>query len=78
MKFTWWLLQIFLLLISIFFTLFGVGLLIGAYELNNPFSFLMIFFAASFIILINLTFSVSFVIKMVRAYRRSKINGQED
>jgi len=74
MKYTWWLLQAFFMLISAFFLTFGCDLIIGSYSLKDPFSFIMTFFAASFIILISLTLMITFIIKMIRVYR--KINHQ--
>ncbi len=71
-KYTWWVMQIVMTLVSIFFIIFGVDLLLGAYSLKDPFSFIMTFFAASFIILISLTLAISFVIKMVTVYRALK------
>ncbi len=50
--------------------LFGVDLLMASYRLKDPFSFIMTFFAASFIILISITLAASFVIKMIRVYKR--------
>lgn len=68
----WWLIQTALTLISIFFTLFGIDLLIGSYSLKDPFNFIMTFFAASLIILISTTLAAGFIIKMVRVYRNVK------
>ena len=62
-----------MMLISTFFLIFGIDLLIASYSLNDPFSFIMTFFAASFVILISLTLMISFIIKMFRVYRRIKI-----
>lgn len=70
MKYYWWLLQIVLTLVSGFFLFFGVNMMAGAYSLNDPFSFMMTFFAASFVILISLTLFISFPIKMIRVYRQ--------
>lgn len=70
MKYTWWLLQIFFMLVSVFFLIFGVDLIMGSYSLNDPFSFIMTFFAASFVILISLALLISFLIKMIRVYRQ--------
>lgn len=62
-----------------FFLVFGVDLIRGAYGLNDPFSFIMTFFGASFIILISLTLVLVFTIKMIRVYRRLKTpQTQED
>jgi len=70
MKYYWWLLQIVLTLVSGFFLFFGINMMAGAYSLNDPFSFMMTFFAASFVILISLTLFISFPIKMIRVYRQ--------
>ncbi len=70
MKYTWWIFQILGMLVSAFFFLFGIDLMTGAYSLKDPFSFIMTFFAASFVLLISLTLAVSFIIKMVRVYRQ--------
>lgn len=79
MKYIWWTAQVLCILISLFFLVFGVDLIRGAYGLNDPFSFIMTFFAASFIILISLTLVLVFIIKMIRVYRRLKPpQAQED
>ncbi len=70
MKYRWWVLQVIMFLVSIFFLVFGIDLLILAYTLNDPFNFIMTFFSASFVILISLTLAISFVIKMVRVWRQ--------
>jgi hypothetical protein len=68
----WWVRQIILISISAFFLYFGIRLLISAYELNDPFTFLMTFFASNFIILISGTLIVGFVYRMITVYRLSK------
>ncbi|MEE4365379.1 MAG: hypothetical protein V2J08_15690 [Desulfotignum sp.] len=70
MKYTWWILQIVLMLISLFFLFFGVNLLRASYGLDDPFSFIMTFFAASFVLLISTALVLTFVIKMVRVFKR--------
>lgn len=70
MKYTWWILQVLGLLVSVFFFLFGIDLMQGAYTLNDPFSFIMTFFAASFVLLISLALAISFIIKIIRVYRQ--------
>ena len=70
MKYTWWVFQVSMMLVSIFFLIFGLDLIIGSYSLDDPFSFIMTFFAASFVIVISLTLSISFLIKMIRLYRQ--------
>ena len=70
MKYYWWPLQIVLTLLSLFFAFFGINLLMGAYQLKDPFSFIMTFFAACLMILISLTLAIGFIIKMIRVYRQ--------
>ena len=70
MKYYWWPAQTILLLISLFFFIFGIDLLSGSYSLDDPFNFIMTFFAACLIILISLTLLMGFIIKMARVYKR--------
>lgn len=70
MKYTWWIFQTLMMLASLFFLVFGVDLMRAAYALNNPFYFIMTFFAASFIILISLALAISFLIKMIRVFKQ--------
>ena len=74
MKYTWWIVQFVMLLVSVFFLIFGIDLLMASYSLGDPFKFIMTFFAASFIILISLALGISFVIKMIRVRRQLKNN----
>jgi hypothetical protein len=55
-----------LLLISIFFLIFGVHVLISAYQVNDPFVFVMTFFASNFIILISASIALGLSIRLWR------------
>lgn len=68
----WWLRQIVLISVGAFFLYYGIRLLISAYELKDPFTFLMTFFASNFIILISGTLIVGFAYRMITVYRQSK------
>jgi hypothetical protein len=68
----WWLWQILLISVGAFFLYYGIRLLISAYEINDPFTFLMTFFASNFMILISGTLIVGFAYRMITAYRQSK------
>ena len=70
----WWIRQVILVLVGCFFLFFGISILIAAYKLKDPFSFLMTFFASNLMILISATLVLGFIIRMVRVYRASKIN----
>ena len=52
--------------IACFFVFFGISLLVAAYSLGDPFSFIMTFFAASLIILISAVMVMGFVVRMRR------------
>ncbi|MBA3012535.1 MAG: hypothetical protein KKF12_18195 [Proteobacteria bacterium] len=70
MKYTWWIVQVLMMLASIFFLVFGIDLMKAAYTLKDPFNFIMTFFSASFIMLISLTLAISFLIKMIRVLKQ--------
>ena len=61
-----------LTLIAIFFILFGVNLLYMAYQINDPFSFVMTFFASNFIILISAALLLGFILKMMAAIKKER------
>lgn len=50
----WWGENGFIGILSLFFFIFGIETLIGAYTLSNPMEFIMYFFSSSLIILISL------------------------
>jgi nitrogen fixation/metabolism regulation signal transduction histidine kinase len=74
--FPWLATQVVLALIAIFFIVFGIDLLFIAYQITEPFSFVMTFFASNLIILISATLLLMFVLKIVATIRRSK-DGEE-
>ena len=78
MKYSWWIIQILLTLVSLFFLIFGIDLLRGAYSLKDPYTFIMTFFAASFIILISLALGAGFIIRMVRVKKALEKNSEAD
>jgi hypothetical protein len=49
----WWIRTVLLALLSLFFLLYGIETVIGAYSLKNPMEFMMYFFSASFLILLS-------------------------
>ena len=68
----WLIRQIVLILVGTFFLYYGIRLLISSYDLNDPFLFIMVFFAANFIILISATLIFGFTYRIIRAIRQSK------
>jgi hypothetical protein len=70
----WWVRQTILILAGCFFAIFGILILISAYKLKDPFSFIMAFFASNLIILISVTLVLGFVLRMIKVYKLSKNN----
>ncbi len=66
----WWPLQGILSLVSLSFAMIGMYILVAAYGLKDPASFVMAFFSASFIILIGLALFAGCVIRMVKRYHQ--------
>ena len=56
--------MIVLILACLFFLAVGVDLLISAYGLNDPFSFIMAFFASNLMILISAALCLGFVLRL--------------
>jgi len=56
------------LIISIFFLIVGVDLLISAYRLDDPFTFVLTFFAANLMILISAALGLGFAIRLKRSF----------
>jgi len=50
----WWGKNILLGILSVFFLIFGIETLIGAFHLRNPLEFVMYFFSANFMILASM------------------------
>lgn len=50
---SWWIRLTLIGIFSVFFLIFGVEVLIGAYGLNHPQFFIMYFFSGSFIVLVS-------------------------
>ncbi len=65
----WWLRQVLLILAGCFFLTFGIHILIAAYKLEDPYSFVMAFFASNLIILISATLILGFILRMIKVYR---------
>lgn len=65
----WWFRQCVLVVAGIFFLFFGIYVLIAAYGLKDPFSFVMTFFASNLIILISCALLAGFVFQMFRVLK---------
>jgi hypothetical protein len=58
-----------LILISGIFLLFGFHVLVAAYQLNDPYAFIMTFFASNFIILISAALIIGLGLRMRHRWR---------
>jgi hypothetical protein len=72
----WWIRNIGIAAFALFFLLFGIETLIGAFQLKNPFEFIMYFFSASLIILISLV-GVLYPLLRVHALFKSRNHDHE-
>ena len=68
----WWIRQIILILIAGFYLIFGIQLLISAYQLNEPGTFILTFYASNFMILFSGALLVGFIYRLVTTYLRLK------
>ena len=68
----WWARQIILIGIAGFYLVFGIQLLVSAYQLNNPAHFIFTFYASNFMILFSAALLVGFIYRLVVAYRRTR------
>jgi len=64
-----WTRDIIFSLLSCFFLFFGIQVLIAAYDLKDPFSFIMTFFASNLIILISIALMLVFFRRILALYR---------
>jgi len=65
--FFWWISKIVIGIVSLFFVIRGIDVLVHSYSLNNPAEFLMYFFSSSMLILVS---AVGVIYSAVRIFRR--------
>ena len=68
----WWIRNVGLAAGGLFFLLFGIQLLVAAYNLNNPSYFILTFFASNLIILISAVLVLGFILRMVKRIREGE------
>jgi hypothetical protein len=68
----WWVTQVSLALVAAFFIVFGIDVLLTAYRISDPFSFILTFFASNLIILISATLLLAFIVRMVAQMRKTR------
>jgi len=76
-KTLWWAGQCLLVVAASFFLVYGISLFRAAYQLNDPFNFIMMIFASNLIILINGALLVGFVLRMINVYKLLKKDSEE-
>ena len=73
----WLVQQVVLALVAGFFLYFGIEVLVGAFSLKEPFSFILTFFASNFIILISSALLIGFIFKIKRLYHYRRIGDEQ-
>lgn len=68
----WLVKQIVLVILGGFYLYFGIHLLISSYQMNNPLTFMLTFFASNLIILISAALLFGFLYRMIMVYRYIK------
>lgn len=68
-RYLWWIWQIVLIILAIFFMTLGIQIFIYSYRLNDPFDFILSFFSSNLMILISLVLLSGFVYRMFGVYR---------
>ncbi|NNG00099.1 MAG: hypothetical protein HKM93_12015 [Desulfobacteraceae bacterium] len=68
-RYLWWIGQGLLTAAGCFFIFFGISLLIASYKLDNPFTFIMTFFASNLIILISGALVAGFLFRLRAVYQ---------
>jgi uncharacterized membrane protein len=71
----WWLKIVMISLFSLFFIIYGLETMMGAYGLKNPMEFVMFFFSASFMILMS---GVGLIFSFFKIYDRFKTPSNND
>jgi len=65
----WWIAQCILVLTASFFLVFGISLFVAAYQLENPFFFIMTIFGSNLMILISSVLLLGFILRMINVYK---------
>lgn len=74
----WWGKQLLTGILSVFFLIFGIDLLISTYRLSNPQEFILCFFASNLIIMISAVGLLYPAIKIFVRLRTKNVNEDND
>jgi len=66
----WWTVAVASAILSIFFLFVGISLCRAAYDLKNPYQFILTFFSSNFIILISAVILLGVVLRMIGRLRQ--------
>ncbi len=66
----WWTVAAASAILSIFFLFVGISLCRAAYDLKNPYQFILTFFSSNFIILISAVILLGVVLRMIGRLRQ--------
>ncbi len=73
----WLIFQCVLIVVAGFFMIYGISLFRAAYDLNDPFIFIMMIFASSLIILVNAVLCFGLLYRMINVYKILKKDDKE-
>jgi hypothetical protein len=73
-SYLWWGKNILIAIFSLFFLIFGIEMLIGAFYLKNPLEFIMYFFSSSLMVLVSLVGIIYPTFKVHSLLRHRKID----
>jgi di/tricarboxylate transporter len=71
----WWGKNILIVLVALFFLVFGIETLIGTFNLKNPLEFIMYFFSASLVVLVSF---VGFLYPAFQIHQLLKMRKRKD
>jgi hypothetical protein len=76
-RYFWWVWQLILMIVSVFFLVMGIEIFIHAYRLKNPYHFILSFFASNLIIMISVVILAGIIYRMFGVYRLIHHNKNE-
>ena len=72
-----WIKNTIVLLLSVFFLIFGIGILWNSFSLNNPHEFVMLLFSSSLMILVSIVGIIYFVFRFFPQKQNEMDNNDE-
>lgn len=75
-KYLWWIWQVTLVFFFIFFFCFGILMTLAAYDLNQPYAFILVFFGSNLVVMISAVMVVGLIYRMLAVYRLTRNKGR--